>query len=284
MSNAALRSEVTNTAGGAISALLRAGSDTRPAIVFLHGIGSNASSFQSLLQAMPPGAPLIAWDAPGYGGSAPLHDNWPLPADYAASLHAFLDARAISAPVDLVGHSLGCLMAAAFARAYRDRVRRLVLISPAHGYRVARGGTLPEAVAQRITDIETLGPARMADARAERLVHDAAAKPAIVAAVRAGMASLDPAGYAQAVRMLASGDLIGDLAHVRQPTLVLTGLEDRITPASGARRVRDVLAARAGQRTPPDRYLEIPGAGHAVYLEAEAEVVATLGAFLGAAP
>ncbi len=282
MSATLITSETVATPRGTINLLVRAGVGARRTIVFLHGIGSNATSFQSLLEAMPPGLNHYAWNAPGYGTSTPLAEPWPLPIDYAAALHDLLAARGLGqTAVDIVSHSLGCLVAGAFARVHPDRVRRLVLMAPAQGYRVARGGTLPDVVAARITDIETLGPARMAAARADRLVHDPVSKPNIVESVRQGMASLNSAGYAQAVRMLASGDLLADIANITAPTLVLTGLDDRITPASGSRRVRDALAARTGQRTTSDRYLEIPAAGHAVYLEAEAQVAAALSDFLG---
>ena len=44
-------------------------------VLLLHGIGSNASSFAALATAMPASINVIAWDAPGYGDSAPLADR-----------------------------------------------------------------------------------------------------------------------------------------------------------------------------------------------------------------
>jgi len=40
-------------------------------IVLLHGIGSNAASFTPLLAHLPKALRVIAWNAPGYGGSDP---------------------------------------------------------------------------------------------------------------------------------------------------------------------------------------------------------------------
>lgn len=284
MTNGPLKSDTIKVGDNFVATLERVADPAARSVVFLHGIGSRASSFASLLGTMTQSQSVLAWDAPGYGNSTAFLEDWPVALDYATRLRDLLDARAMQRPVDLVGHSLGCLMAAAFARAYPDRVRKLVLMAPALGYRVPPDGNMPDAVAARIIDMETHGPARMADLRAERLVDEPAGKPAIVAAVRRAMASVTMPGYAQAVRMLASGDLLADLDDIAVPVLVLTGANDRVTPPAGAERARDVLAARPFRRGAADRYIAIAAAGHAVYLEAQIEVVAALQSFLETSP
>ena len=139
--SASIHTETTGTSHGIVTALVRSGSPSRSLTVFLHGIGSNAASFRPLLAALPDVMPSLAWDAPGSGGSTPLSELWPLATDYAETLMAFLDARGRDGAVNIVGHSLGCLMAAAFARRHPGRVKRMVLMAPALGYGVARGGT-----------------------------------------------------------------------------------------------------------------------------------------------
>ena len=249
--------------------------DAARTIVFLHGIGSHGASFASLFEIWPAGPRLIAWDAPGYGGSKPLADAWPAAADYAAKLDAMLDPGDYPA-VDLVGHSLGCLVAGAFARAYPQRVRRLALLSPALGYRIAAGGMLPPAVASRITDLATLGAARFAETRAPRLVHRPESKPEIVTMVRDAMQQIRPEGYAQAVHMLASGDLIADVAKIAAPILILNGADDSVTPPAGAEK----LVAVCQKRTERSASLEIiPECGHAIYQEAPALVASRLNRF-----
>ena len=44
-------------------------------VVLLHGIGSNAQSFAPLMRSFEDRYSMLAWDAPGYGGSAPLHSG-----------------------------------------------------------------------------------------------------------------------------------------------------------------------------------------------------------------
>ncbi len=55
-------------------------------VVLLHGIGSNALSFESLIKELPDSWRLIAWNAPGYGDSNPLKPDWPIAEDYALAL------------------------------------------------------------------------------------------------------------------------------------------------------------------------------------------------------
>ena len=257
--------------------LIRDG-DAARTTVFLHGIGGRAFSFEGLFAGWPD-ARLIAWDAPGYGNSTPLASEWPLAADYADRLAEVAGALGLRS-FDLVGHSLGGLVAVAFAAKYPHHVRRLALMCPALGYRAARGAPLPEQAAQRIADFTALGAEGMAQARASRLVHGPDEKPAVVEKVRDAMASLGLEGYTQATRMLASGDLLADIPLIAAPALLLTGKEDLITPEKGSLRA---LAALNGRAAGTSESHSVANSGHAVYLEAPGEVTRVITTFLRAA-
>jgi pimeloyl-ACP methyl ester carboxylesterase len=251
-----------------ISLLRHEGSRAGPTLVLLHGIGSNAESFLPLMRALDPAVTLIAWDAPGYCASRALPMAEPRPADYALRLLGLLDELG-AAKIDLLGHSLGCLFAASFAAANPERVRRLTLCSPALGYKVAAGETLPPSVQSRIDDLKSFGPAAFAEKRAGRLVHAAQERPEVLAAVRRAMAAVEPAGYAQAVQALGRGDLLADARKLVMPVLLVTGLEDVVTPPDNARRVLAELASPIGLR-------EIEACGHALPQEAPDALAAIL--------
>lgn len=267
----------TSGVSGDISYIARSGPG--PVVVFLHGIGSNATSFAPLFELLPTELNLIAWNAPGYSGTAPLAREWPLAGDYADKLAQMLDRLGLG-PVHLVGHSLGTLIAAAFARRLPDRLHSLTLASAANGYGVPRGGALPDGVGARLTDLARLGPAAFAHARARNLVHDPALHPDIVARVETAMAQVNPDGYAQAVRMLASGDLPGDLAHVATRPGFIIGVQDRVTPMAQTHAAADAWEAAHGIHP---AISEIDKAGHAVYLQRPGAFCAALMKHMGLA-
>jgi len=258
--------DITQRLAAGLSYLARDGGDGLP-VVLLHGIGSNAGSFAPLLQAFDNSHPMLAWDAPGYGSSQPLDVAWPDASDYAAALNRLLTDIGIARCI-LIGHSLGALIVARFALVSPQKVTALFLISPALGYGVEKDAPLPANVAGRITELDRLGAARFAAARAGGLLADPVARPDVLQAVERAMAAIRRPGYDQAARLLAGGRLLDDAAKLEVPTTVIVGTQDRITPPENARRVRDVLRASSRGHA----YREIQNAGHAVCQEQPAEV------------
>ena len=251
-----------------VDLLRRPGTGGTTPIVLLHGIGSDAATWEPMIAALDPAFEVMAWDAPGYGHSTPLPEVSPTPGQYADRLADVLDTLGWDRVV-LVGHSLGSLFAARFAALHPQRVRALMLLSPASGYGVAANAALPPNVQARIDDLAALGPAEFAAKRAARLVYRPDAKPDVLAGVRRAMAAVNPAGYAQAVRALATGTLLDDAARVAAPSLVAVGSEDVVTPPANARAVRDVLV-----KARP--LVLVPDAGHALPQEAPAAVAGLL--------
>lgn len=236
--------------------------------VLLHGIGSASGSWVRQLDRAR-GLPLrlLAWDAPGYGGSDPVKADWPRAGDYAERLWAWLDALGVHTPVTLVGHSLGALMAARAAVQAPQRVQRLVLLSPAAGYGNAEPAVREQKLRDRLATLERLGPQGMAQARAAAMLSPGA--PAeLVDAVRDSMAQVIPAGYTQAARLLAHGTLAADLAQLQCPLAVASGNADGITTPAACQAV-----ALAGGVA----WNDLGSVGHACPLEAPGPVNALLG-------
>ena len=93
-------------------------------LTLLHGISSGAASWHK--QMALPGYRVLAWDMPGYGESPMLATARADAGAYADALARMLDRAGVQKTV-LLGHSLGALVAAAFAARYPQRVRYLVL-------------------------------------------------------------------------------------------------------------------------------------------------------------
>lgn len=266
-----ISADITRVTAGreaGIAFLRRPGAVPGRTIVLLHGIGSNGGSFTPLIDALPEAFDVVAWHAPGYGGSRALVSSFPRPDDYADALLAFLDALGLDR-VTLLGHSLGCLFAGSFAARHPERVGALALLSPALGYGVRPGEAMPETVQGRIDELRALGPRDFAAKRAARLVHQPEINSAVLGAVREAMAAVDPVGYMQAARALGAGDLLADAPALSMATLVAVGAQDVITPPTNARKLYDALPRPAGLH-------EIQGAGHALPQENPAAVARLL--------
>jgi pimeloyl-ACP methyl ester carboxylesterase len=247
----------TARAGDAAFSYLEAGSG--PPLVLLHGIGSAAASFRYQLDTLSARFRVVAWDAPGYGASMPLAIEQPDPSDYAAALDAWLGALGIDR-CHLVGQSLGTLIAARFAAEQRRRVLSLTLASIARGHGMLPPPERQRLLAQRLGDLNQLGPRGMAAKRGPRLLSPEASETMQRMLVEI-MARIRADSYAQAARMLSTGDITADLARLPAalPIQIIVGQADVITPPAGNLEIAAAFPAASVH--------VIPGAGHALYLE-----------------
>ena len=229
-------------------------------LVLLHGIGSSALSFQPIIDLLPDRFNVIAWHAPGYADSEPLQNPSPTARDYADQLHIFLNVLGIENCV-ILGHSLGTLIGAEYARYYGDRVSQLFLAACACGYGWDGETPLPENIQNRIDDVHAMPPQEFANARAKNLVFEPHNNPHVVTMVENEMQKINRGGYEQASKMLASGHLENSLSHVTMPTEFIIGKQDSITPMEQTHRAMVALP------TDKDRndITIIDKAGHAVY-------------------
>lgn len=228
-----------------------AGPADGPKVLLLHGIGSNSRAFRRQFPAFAERYHVVAWDAPGYGGSEDPRVPYALD-DFAAAAEALLDALRWPA-AHLVGHSFGGVVAQALYHRNPARVLSLALSDANAG-----SGSLPEPerserVRRRLEDIATLEPREMARRRAPNLVSPGA--PAeLVAEIADVMAQVRAAGYGAAARVMGATDLRTQLPTIAVPTLVIHGEQDTVIGIDTARELAQAI---------PGARLEIlAGAGH----------------------
>ncbi|WP_434665829.1 alpha/beta fold hydrolase [Paraburkholderia sp. A3BS-1L] len=243
-------------------------------LVLLHGIGSGAASwvqqFEALGESQDRPRRVLAWDAPGYGASTPVANASPVAADYARVLADWLDTLGIERCV-LVGHSLGAIIAGAFAAWHPERVAGLLLISPAAGYGAAEAAVREGKRDARLAMLAELGPQGLAEKRSANMLSPHASADAR-AWVRWNMARVVPQGYAQATHLLANADLATDLARCagKVRMAVAVGAEDTITPPPACERLAHIAQAP---------FQTMPRAGHAGYIEQPAAYSALIDMF-----
>lgn len=191
----------------------------RPPVVLLPATGETAEDWDVVASLLQPSRSVHAVSLRGHGGSdRPGHYSIQAMADDVAGLLRQLDDR----PVDLVGHSLGGLVACAVASAHPDDVRRLVLedVGVPHPRAAAAPprppGDLPfdwRVVEQVRPEIDDPDP-RWADV--------VAAIPAPTLVIAGGPSSPVPQEHvAELVGLVRDGRLItldtGHLVHATQP-------------------------------------------------------------------
>ena len=229
-------------------------------LVFVHGSGDDAHVWDALIARLPEETAL-ALDLPGHGARADQPDPAQMSvAEYAAAVREELE-RHDTREVCLIGHSLGSAIALRLAADAPALVRRLVLVGAGARLRVSpallEGAQRDQAAtALRLTELA------MTDE------HQALAQE--YAATRAPLA---PGILHRDLAACDAFDMMGELDQVRQPTLLLTGEHDRLTPVK--------YATYLAEHLPNARREVIPGAGHYVMLEAPDAMAAALRGWLG---
>ena len=241
--------------------------------VLLHGIGSGSANWLQQFEAADGNTSVrvLAWEAPGYGASAPVSPERPDAGDYAQRLWVWLDAMQVSLPVTLVGHSLGALMAARAATQRPGQIAKLVLLAPAQGYARATSQERQKKLDDRLGALATLGLQGLAQKRAAAMLSPQAGLEKLQY-LQSSMAQLHIEGYTQAIHLLAGGDLLTDLAQLSCPVAVASGTADTITAPESCQRV----AATAGVQ-----WTDLGHTGHACAVDAAARVNALLGLIAG---
>ncbi len=255
--------------GGALLRYREAGSKAAgaPVLVLLHGIGSGSASWVRQLVAADGGAQrVLAWDAPGYADSSGIMAHSPSSADYAARFWLWMDALEVDT-VHLVGHSLGCIMAAGALRAQPARVQRLCLLAPAQGYGTGTAEQRAKMCQERLGTFTRLGASGMAALRAPALLTPSASSGELDLATLM-MSRLNLDGYTKATHLLANAVIANDLVGATCPITVACGDQDTVTPPKACQALADKLQAP---------YVNLPQAGHLCAVQAWTQVNQLLG-------
>src|SRR4051794_26591853 len=210
----------------------RRGSATPP-LLLLHGIGGSLESWKPLLAALPD-RDVVMIDCPGAGRS---DVPWlPIPistiADYVAGA---LQQLGIMRRVDVLGYSLGGLVAQELARRHPASIRRLVLVSTIMGFY----GRPPAPKVQRaLMSTKRYTDAAAAERDMRLLAGGRTARdPAALVTVIADRAKHQPSPRGYLYQQLATLGWSSRrwLPALSMPTLVLQGDADPVVHVGNAR-------------------------------------------------
>jgi 2-succinyl-6-hydroxy-2,4-cyclohexadiene-1-carboxylate synthase len=236
----------------------------RERLVLLHGFTQTGAGWDAVVGALGERSTAIAPDLPGHGTMALR-----APVTLGATL-AYLRALTREQPFALAGYSMGGRIALHAALDHPELVTRLSLVSASPGLASederAERREADEALAASIVDggIEAFAREWAAMSLFDGMPAEAAA------AAAAERTKQRPEGLAAALRGLGTGALPSlweRLGELRMPVTVVVGERDDKFRAIGERMVRAI---------PRARLVVVPGAGHAVHLEAPAAVAGAL--------
>jgi 3-oxoadipate enol-lactonase len=128
-----------------------AGDAAAPPLVFLHGIGGAARGWRGQIDYFSDRYRTIAWDMPGYGGSAPLPAV--SIATLADALERFLKEVGATKPI-LVGHSIGGMIVQQWLTKNPDVARAVVLAQTSPAFGKADGDWQREFIGARLGPLD----------------------------------------------------------------------------------------------------------------------------------
>ena len=256
---------------GVSLAYVSMGNAAGPPVVLIHGYTDSARDWVPLIPYLSPRFHLILVDIRGHGRSDKPECCYTR-LDFAYDIKLLLDVLHVPR-ADIVGHSLGSIIAQTFAEYWPARTRRVILIS-------STGGPWPEVPAPAYeTAIRNLkepidpdspfmiewwsSPTPVDPDFIRRERRDAAAIP-----LRVWLAVLDQG--------LAGGDLQQTLPKLAAPTLLIWGDKDPIMKEPLRRSLRRAL--------PAAQVKIFPGLGHNPLWEDPRACANVINAFLSAAP
>ncbi len=206
----------------------------RPRVLLIHGIGMGHWVYESFITALLNGDTpfdVTAVDLPGFGDAPkPQHA---LSMEHTADLVALsLTAHEAPSPLIVVGHSMGSQVAAELAARHPQLVDALVLVAT------------------------TVNPAeRSVHQQAKRMLQDLGTESiGVLARGALAYAQAGPRWFIEKLKPTLEHQIERTLPRIEQPTLVIRGSLDRVSPAVWARQITGLV--------PEASLLELEGHGH----------------------
>jgi len=255
--------------GQRLRVAVRPGNGTRVPLLLMNGIGVSLEVFQPFIDELDPGIEVIRFDVPGTGGSP--RSIMP----FRFSTLSYLITQMLDQfgykQVDVLGISWGGGLAQQFAFQYRQRCRRLILVSTATGTLMVPGR--PSVLAKMATPRRYQDPTYMAEIAPDIYGGDLQSNPEFVRHMAHATHSNEPLSYVYQLMAAVGWTSLPWLKLLRQPTLILAGDDDPIVPAINAKIMHHLI---------PYSKLHIYNGGHLGLLTHATELTNLIEEFLSA--
>ncbi len=232
-----------------------------PTVLMLHGIGGGHLAFAPQVETLATaGYRAVAWDMPGYGHSAPIE---PYTFKGLAQSCIQLIESLQCAPVTLLGHSMGGMVAQEVVARRPELVERLVLCGTSPAFGKPDGDWQRDFITQRTAPLDAgQSMAELAEVLVPQMIGPGSL-PEGVRLAKHCMGLVPPATYRRALECIVTFDRRANLTNIHVPTLLVAGEHDRNAPPAV---MKKMAAAIVGSS-----FIEMKGIGHLQNLEAPEE-------------
>jgi 3-oxoadipate enol-lactonase len=235
-------------------------------LVFINALGTDLRIWDGVVQQLADRCPILRFDKRGHG----LSDCPPTPYsihDFSTDLMAVLDQLEIP-QANLVGISVGGMIALDFAASWPERVHSMVLCDTATVIGTA------DFWNDRIKRLRENGMQSMAEAILARWFAPTFREksPAAYQGYYNMLTRMPLDGYAGTCEAIRDANLTDAARIVQARTLIICGTEDVSTPPGLVQGLKEIM--------PNAEFQEIPGAGHSTCIEQPDAVAAQIKRFL----
>lgn len=225
-------------------------------LLLIHGWGMHGGVWADVAQKLAADFRVHSVDLPGFGASASLTET---------NLESLVQALAkqFAEPLNVCGWSLGGQVALHWARREPEKVRRLVLVTSTPCFAERDDwlfGMASEVLEKFAAELEQDHAATLRRFIALQL-RGSENERELLASLRGRLFSRgepDMGALRGGLDILRAADQRSELQDIRQPTLVIAGERDKLTPPAASHYMAQIM--------PSARVVEVRGAAHAPFL------------------
>lgn len=238
-------------------------------LLLINGLGAHTGMWRAF-EAVMPDRRLVEFDLPG-AGQSPVPDKPVSIRRLARLTTAVMDRYGLDQP-DVLGYSMGGMVAQQLAASYPGRVRRLVLAATTPG--VGSVQIQLRALVNIVTPARYASPKVYARTIGSLVGGRARTDAAWVSEQSKLRLEHRPSwrGYMSQMRSMGGWSSLPLLRTITQPTLVLAGGDDPLAPATNAKIIAHLL--------PHSRLVVLEGEGHLLMVDEQSAAHAAVREFL----
>ena len=226
--------------------------DAPATLIFIHGVGMCGEIWQPQVEHFSKNYRVITYDFLGHGQSLLKKDKLTLE-DYISQLYNLVNEIGVS-NFSIIGHSMGALIAVAFALRYPEKVDTLIPINIVF----KRTKKAQDDVIMRAKDVLNSQQIPNINQTLERWFQNKTSPYDLLKInnVQGWLKNTSPKAYSEAYYLFATSDrvFVNNLSNLQPPVLYLTGSED---PNSTS-----LMSEQMAQETPNGSSESIEGEAH----------------------